>query len=85
MKIRAEWTRQIAIAAAAGQPILCRRTSKPILPGMSWDLGHANGHDVALVGDNTHDLAPELAAPNRSAGGRLRHTLAAPLAPSRNW
>lgn len=85
MKIRAAWAHRIALAAAAGQPIRCRRTGRPILPGMAWDLGHAAGYDVALVGDNVHDLAPEIAGPNRSAGGRLRHQLAAPLAPSRVW
>lgn len=72
MKLRADWTLRIAYAHETGNPIRCRRTGQPIHPGMAWDLGHAPGHDVTLIGDNTTNLAPELAGPNRSAGSHLR-------------
>ncbi len=85
MKIRADWAHLITLRAEQGNPILCRRTGQPILPGMNWDLGHAPDHDVALIGDNNHQLAPELATPNRSAGGKLSHQLRTPLPPSRTW
>lgn len=85
MKIRADFAHLIALRAEQGDPIRCRRTGRPILPGMPWDLGHAEGTAVAQIGDNTHNLAPELAGPNRSAGGKLSHQLHTPLPPSRTW
>ncbi len=85
MKIRADFAHLIALRAEQGNPILCRRTGNPIYPGMKWDLGHAEGTAVAQIGDNTHNLAPELTTPNRSAGGKLGHQLHTPLQPSRTW
>lgn len=83
MKLRTDWAHRITLAAEAGQPIRCRRCDKPVLPSMTWDLGHHL--DQATHGPNAIALAPEHAKCNRSAGGKLRHQLRAPLRPSRSW
>lgn len=63
MGLRARWAPLVASGS-----VCCRRCGLPIAPGSPWDLGHAV--DRALGGSD-HDVAPEHARCNRSAGGRL--------------
>lgn len=76
-KLRADWADVIAERAAAGNPVICRRCNRPILPGQRWQLGHPDTMPVATHGHHAHDLAPEHASENERAGAQLRHTLAA--------
>ena len=75
MQVRNAWAIEITDRAAAGDPVICRRCSTPILPVQRWQLGHPDTMPVATHGHHAHDLAPEHGSCNESAGALLRHAL----------